>query len=450
MKKGFKFFSENSTLLLIVVMLVCTLFGVHGAMTADTVAVEPLPNTLSVTAARDDSPSLILDVIDQEVCKIRPFNVVLDTIGRQVKSEKSSTGQVIRHYAIDALAISTTMNSTYTGTSATSAALDCVDNTIIANDQTLICMGVPGYLPGTSTQDTMNDLVLYVTGQNAAGQAIVCALNGSGSSSDIIPTIPIGTVIMRAGRALSETQMQTDAYSGVPVDFSQYLQKFGAQIEESTMMKLVNKEVDWKFSDLEEEAVYDMRRTQNISFWKGVLRKKRIANSRSKKAEDIYFTMGIWAQAGTEIPLGATTTTLTAQDLVKLMKHSFTGNESGNTKLFIYGSDLLEAVENVEYTRNITVGAKQQAYGLEFSSIISKFGTLLGIHDKTLDDMGMADKGFVLDADFLRKWSMGWEVKDLDFKSSGERDVDGRSLIETCGLVLKNPNAHSRVALGAF
>jgi hypothetical protein len=132
------------------------------------------------------------------------------------------------------------------------------------------------------------------------------------------------------------------------------------------------------------------------------------------------------------------------------MKHSFTGNESGNKKLFIYGSDLLEAIENVEYTKNVTVGAKQQAYGLEFSSIVSKFGTLLGIHDKTLDDMGMGDKGFVLDADFLRKWSMGWNVKDLDFKTNGEKDVDGRSLIETCGLVLKNPNAHSRVALGTF
>jgi hypothetical protein len=64
--------------------------------------------------------------------------------------------------------------------------------------------------------------------------------------------------------------------------------------------------------------------------------------------------------------------------------------------------------------------------------------------------MGMADKAFILDADFLRKWTMGWQVKDLDFKSNGEKDVDGRSLIEICALILKNPNAHSRVALGEF
>jgi hypothetical protein len=255
---------------------------------------------------------------------------------------------------------------------------------------------------------------------------------------------------MRAGRSLSETQMQTDAYSGVPTDFTQYLQKFGAQIEQSTADKIADKEVGWTFNDLEEEAVYDMRRTQNISFWKGVLRKKRITNSRSTKTEDIYFTQGIWNQAGKELALGRTTTSLTAKDLVKLMKHAFSGNESGDKKLIIYGSDFLEAVENVEFTKNVTVGAKSQVYGLEFNSIISKFGTLLGVHDKTLDDMGMADKAFILDANFLRKWTQGFKTHNIDFKSNAEKDVDGRSLIEVCGLVLKNPNAHSRVALGAF
>jgi hypothetical protein len=448
MKKVFGLFKENSSLLMIIVMLMCALFGVSGAMTADTVAVTPVNEGLNLPDTRSESPNLVLDQIDKEVVKVRPMNVVLDTIGRNVKSVTQSKSQEIRHYAIDAIDLTTTLNTAHIADNATQIALDLKDNTIVANDQTLICIGVKGFIPGTSTQSS-KDLILYVTGKNDAGQPIVKAVNGSGSTG-IIPAIPKDTVIMRAGRALSQTQLQTDAYSGNPTDVGQYMQKFGAQIEEDTLRKIVETEVDWTFSDIEEEAIYDMRRTQNVSYWLGEKNKLHITNSRSKKAEDIYFTEGIWSQAGKQIALGRTTTTLTSADLVKLMKHTFTGNESGTTKLIIYGSDFLEAVENVEFTRNVTVGTKSQAYGLEFSSIISKFGTLQGIHDKTLDDMGMADKAFILDADFLRKWTMGWQVKDLDFKSNGEKDVDGRSLIEISALVLKNPNAHSRVALGDF
>lgn len=448
MKKVFGLFKENSSLLMIVVMLMCALFGVSGAMTADTVVVTPVNEGNTIASTKTDSVNLILDQIDKEVVKVRPMNVVLDTIGRSVKSVSQSKSQEIRHYAIDAIDLTTTLNTAHTNAALTQIALDLVDNTIVANDQTLICIGVKGFVPGTATASP-KDLILYVMGKNDAGQPIVKAVNGSGSTGTI-PAIAKDTVIMRAGRALSETQLQTDAYSGNPTDMAQYMQKFGAQIEESTMRKIADTEVDWGFSDLEEEAVYDMRRTQNISFWLGEKNKLHITNSRSKKAEDIYFTEGIWSQAGKQIALGATTTTLTSKDIVKLMKHTFTGNESGTTKLIIYGSDFLEAVENIEFTKNVTLGSKSQAYGLEFSSIISKFGTLQGIHDKTLDDMGMADKAFILDADFLRKWTMGWNVKDLDFKSNGEKDVDGRSLIETCALILKNPNAHSRVALAAF
>lgn len=440
---------QNSGLLMFLVMLVCSVLGVSGAMTADVTPVETMNESTTVASTRDDSPNLILDEIDKEVVKVRPMNVVLDTIGRNVKSVKQAKSQEIRHYAIDAVDLTTTLNTAHTDANATQIALDLVDNTIVSNDQTLVCVGVKGYVPGTSTAST-KDLILYVTGKNDAGQPIVKAVNGNGSTGKI-PAIAKDTVIMRAGRALSEKQLQTDAYSGNPTDMKQYMQKFGAQIEESTMRKIIDTEVGWTFSDMEEEAVYDMRRTQNISFWLGEKNKLHIPNSRSKsKAEDIYFTEGIWSQAGKEIALGRTTATLTSADLVKLMKHSFTGNESGDTKLIIYGSDFLEAVENVEFTKNVTVGAKSQAYGLTFSSIVSKFGTLQGIHDKTLDDMGMSDKAFILDADFLRKWTMGWNVRDLDFKSNGEKDVDGRSLIETCALILKNPNAHSRVALGSF
>lgn len=395
---------------------------------------------------RDNSENLILDQIDEKVTKIRPHDVVLDTISRNVSDTKNSTSQEIRHYAIDVIDLTATLDTATTAIAA-QVALDTSNNDIFAADQTIICEGISGYKEDHTTVDPDNDLMLYVIGKDSSGKPLCVAVNGvtSGSIVNGVPVIAANTVLTRAGRAGSETQIQTDAYSGVPTDFMQYLQKFMSQIEESTLMKITDKEVDWNFSDIEEEAIYDMKRTQNISFWKGVRSKLRIKNSRSNKAEDVYFTGGIWNQAGKDFDFNGVDPTVAT--LVSMMKTAFTGNASAKTKLFIAGSDTIEKFESITFNQVVYPGTRKQAFGLEFSSIVSKFGTLLVIHDQTLDDMGMADKGFILDADFLRKWTFGWKVNDFDFKKSGQGDVDGRSLIEICGLVLKNPDAHVRVTL---
>ena len=93
---------------------------------------------------------------------------------------------------------------------------------------------------------------------------------------------------------------KTDPYSGVPTDFTQYLQKFMAQVELSEIFQRADKEVDWEFTDAEEEAVFDMKRVQNVTYWKGVLGRVKTKNAHTKKAEDVYFTEGIWTQAGKE------------------------------------------------------------------------------------------------------------------------------------------------------
>ena len=73
-----------------------------------------------------------------------------------------------------------------------------------------------------------------------------------------------------------------------------------------------------------------------------------------RKPEDVYFTGGVWAQAGKEYDFNGET--VSATNLVNLMKHAFTGNASGKTKLFICGSDMLEALEQVDYDKSIKVG----------------------------------------------------------------------------------------------
>lgn len=442
---------NESGLFAMIIMVLCAAFGIidAGAMTADVVrpAGGGAINTAggaTATEARENSENLLLDTIDDRVARIRPYDVVLDTIARQIKDVRTSDNQVVRHYAIDVIDLNATLTTAYAG-GGSQTSLETSANDIFASEQTIFVDGVNGYKEDGVTVDADHPLMLYVIRKDTNGYPVVIAINGSGADNRTIPAIPLNTKLTRGGRAGAETQIQTDAYIGVPTDFPQFLQKFMAQVEMSDIFQRADKEVDWEFTDAEEEAVFDMKRVQNVTFWQGVRRRIRYKNDHIQKPEDIYFTEGIWTQAGKDFTFGGVP--IDSKNLVSLMKHAFTGNASGKKKLLICGSDFLEALEQVEYSKVVYVGSKMQAYGLEFNSIVSKFGTLLSAHDQSLDDMGMSDKAFILDADFLRKWTMGWRVNEFDFRKSGQSDADGRGLMEICGLVLKNPKAHSRVSL---
>lgn len=456
MKKIFTKIEENGLLMFVLVALLAVLgIADAGVVTADVinpsgggaVTVDD-ESSVSRTMTDEESVNLILDQIDKKVTKIRPYDVVLDTIARNIKDVKTSTGQVVRHYAIDTIDTTATLVTAVTEGS-TQVELVTSNKDIFASEQTINVNGVPGYMPDGTTPDPDHDLQLYVVGKSAAGNPLVVTYNGKGTNRDVIPDIAADTVLTRFGRAAAESQISTDAYSGVPTDFEQYLQKFIAQVEVTDIFNKADKEVEWNFSDVEEEAIFDMKRTQNFSLWKGVKGRKKIKNAHTTKAEDVFWTEGIWYQAGKDFSFGGT---VTATKMTDLMKTAFTGTNSGKRKLLIVGSGLLTDMENLYlqnsttgYVANVSVGSRKQAFGIEFTEYVSKFGVLMVTHDQSLDDLGMSDCGFILDPDFLRKWTMGWRVTNFDLRKSAQSDSDARGLMEICGLVLKNPKAHVRV-----
>jgi hypothetical protein len=442
---------KNSGLFMVMVMLLCSFFGVTdaSAMTADVInpAAGGAIHTDAMTTHTDvrvDSPNLLEDTVEEKVTVIRPYEVSLVTVASQISDIRKSNNQTVRHYIIDVIDSTATLSTAVAG-GVSQTALSTSNDSIFASEQTILVNGVQGYKEDGTTIDPDNFLTLYVVGKDAGNQPLVTAVNGTGATGDIIPAIPANATLIRMGRAGAETQMQTDAYSGVPTDYTQYLQKFMAQVEMSEIYKRADKEVNWDFTDLEKEAIFDMKATQNVSFWKGPRKRLRKKNAHTQKAEDIYLTGGIWAQAGKDFSFGGLP--VDAKNIVTLMKHAFADSSSGHKKLLIMGGDVVEAFEQIDYNKIVYPGTKMQAYGLEFGSIVSKFGTLLTLYDKSFDRMEMKDKFFILDADFLVKWTMGWRVNDFDFRKSGQADADGRGLIEICGLSLKNPKAHSRGSL---
>lgn len=375
--KRLKDLIKTSGLWALLFVALCSLFGImDGGVLCAGATITPeaggaivVGEGMSVTRTHEDVKRLLLDTIDEKVTKIRPHDVVIDTISRNVADVKTSNNQTIRHYAIDVIELSATVTTAITGNTNAQEELNTSDNGIFALDQTIFCEGINGYLEDGVTIDANNRLMLYVVGISSNNHPLVVAVNGKKVSGVItVPPIAANTIVTRGGRAGSESQIQTDAYSGIPTDSEQYLQKFMTQIEQTTLFDRADKEVDWEFTDAEEQAVYDMKHTQNISYWIGIKRRIKIKNSRSKKAEDVYFTGGIWNQAGKEYSFGGNP--VDENNIVGLMKVAFTGNASSKQKLLIIGSDLLEKFEQIDYKKVVYVGARKQAYGLEFTQIV--------------------------------------------------------------------------------
>jgi hypothetical protein len=398
----------------------------------------------SVSRTHDDSPDLILHHVEEKVTKIRPHEVKLYTIASQVKKVVHSSSQIVDYYSIDVLEMTTVTIAA--STLAAQVELKVADPGIIMQEQTLLVSGVPGYLEDGTTVDPDNNLVLYVVGRSTADYPLVVAMNGVIDSGVMkVPAIGSSKTIIRMGIAGSESQIQCDPYSGVVTKKTQYLQKFMTQIEQTTMFKIAKKEVDWDFSDEDELALFEMKRSMNMTYLLGVKRMRKLRNAHREKAEEVYVTGGVWNQAGKEFSFGGVD--IDESSMVAMMKVIFTGSASGQRKVLIIGSDLLERFEKVDYKKLVYAGATEQAYGIEFNSIVSKFGHLYVVHDQTFNDAEMSDCGMVLDPELMTKYTVfdGIRTTNWNNRELAISDSDARGIMEISGLVLRDSDAHARI-----
>lgn len=444
---------ENSVILLLI-MLLCSLFGVvdgGGIMAAEVTAgagggVIEAGGTNTAQFSRENSEDLLLNEIERKVVKIRPMGNPLEQISRYA-TQRPSKSQIVEYYSTDTIPADAKIKVAYTeptDNGEEQVTIDTTNNKIFSQFETIIVQGVNGYDEAGVTQTDVN-LVLYILKKSDDGKLVVCAVNGKsiGGTDNCVPSLAADVKLIRAGRAHNELDMKTTTYACVPTKRKQYLQIFRAQIEQSTLEKIADKEADWQFTDLEEEAVFDMKRGMNKSFWLGVPRLIHDTEGR-----DVYLTGGIWWQAGKAFAYGTSVSDLqfTKEMLIDLTRIAFTGNAGNKVKIWITGSELMSNLSKITYDKVLNDEKIFVKYGIRFKEVSTNFGTLWLVHDESLDEMGMSDKGLIFDADYLRKYSIySLKVKDLDLRAAGDKDVDARTISEISGLVLQNPEAHVKV-----
>lgn len=405
---------------------------------------------VTTEVAREASPHLLLNEIDKQVVKIRPMATPIDQISRMAGA-KHAASMTVNYYNVDTKPTTATLTQAYTepAEGSTSSAsgkikLRTSNNLIFDYSDTILVQGVYGY-DEQGINPTKQYLVLYVTGREADDSAIwVQPVNGKsiGGTTGCCPSIPKGTTLIRMGRAASELDVMSPQFEAMPTKDENYCQIFKMQVEQSTLEKLQDKEVAWNLSDQQEAAIYDMRLGMEKNFLFGI--KKQIYDNTKK--EQINLTGGIWFQAGKTF--NYEDASFNQDVVVDLMREAFTGNAGSKRKILIGGSGLIGRLNKLDYTKVITASDTTTRWGIDFTELRSKFGSLYVLLSEVFDEVGMSDNGLVVDPQYLQKYvHIPFDAEKLDLKKSGMRNVDAVVLTEASCLVLRYPKAHMRVVM---
>lgn len=412
------------------------------------------------SGGRDNGdPEFYTKDIDSRIIKIRPMATPIDQISRYAKAQSASSFEV-KYYSVGTRPTNcTTISKIEAQTTGASVELPVDDANMFTLDDTIRVVGVKGKFNDKGEaydpeDENTPDLVLCVCGRNdSTSMPVVYAVNGNKAKdgqTTFLPEIPSGTTLVRMGKACGELDVQTGRFNNIPMPEEQYCQNFMIQIEQSTFDKIADKEVDWSFSDIEEDGIYDMRLAQENTFLWGV--KNKIKHV-TKDGMYTWFTGGIWWMAGKDIEVGEwdeqkQCAVITDENLVDISKDLFVGTGIGNKRKILFcGSDMLSAFSKIK-SEKFRLKETVKVWNLKFKSWETDFGEILTIHHELFDLNGMSGCAFALDPEYLtKKTHLSWSRNILDLKKAGIRNTDAVVLQEVVCLYLRYAKAHARLRL---
>ena len=407
----------------------------------------------------DGDPEFYTKDIDKRIIKIRPMATPVDQISRYAKAQPCDSFEV-KYYSVGTRPISsTTTDDIEAQASGASVELKVDDANMFTLDDTIRVVGVKGKYNDKGVaydpdDENTPDLVLCVCGRNdSTSMPVVYAVNGNKASDGqtiFVPAIPSGTTLVRMGKACGELDVQTGRFNNIPMPEIQYCQNFMIQVEQSTFDKIAAKEVDWSFSDIEEDGIYDMRLAQENTFIWGV---KNVIRHTTKQGMNTWFTGGIWWMAGKDIEVGhwdsaKQCAVIDDEELVDISKDLFVGTGIGNKrKILLCGSDMLAAFSKIK-SEKFRLKDTVEVWNLKFKSWETDFGEILTIHHELFDLNGMSDCGFAMDPEYLtKKTHVSWSRNILDLKKAGIRNTNAVVIQEVVCLYLRYAKAHARMRL---
>lgn len=388
---------------------------------------------LTTDAANAASSELLRNSIDQKIVKIRPSATPIDQISRMVGSRRCSSMKV-DYYSVD--------------TKKTEASVSAGAN----QDE-----GIETLPDGTTTYTVSineagifdpSDTLIVAGEEGTGGKPLMCyVLKVDGASITLIPVnasenteIPDGATLVRMGRAATELDVQSPQFQAMPMKRRNNCQIFKMQVEQSVLQKLADKEVGWTLTDQEEAAIIDMRLGMEKSFLAGF----GTTIDDPIKGEKVYLTEGIWNQTDNKMSINLAT--LGEKDVIDICSRVFTHNNGSKSRILLAGTGLVEALSKLTVSRQLDVRDPRAKWGVEAREIVTNFGHLHIIHSEVFDQCGHRNDGFVLDPDYVTKYThIPFHAEQLDLRASGTRNTEAVVLTEASCMVLRYPKSHLKL-----
>ena len=388
-------------------------------------AVHGVGDATTVSRASELANDFIDADVDNQIINIASDESIIDTIKRRIRRQVRVNSFEVDHYLIDDKRSKAYTNETYTGIKATRAEISFSttgERKIFQEYYTAICKGVNGYDPTGQIELPGVDLMLFFVGKNSTTEApIAMAVNGPkvNASDDycVVPTIPIGTEIILLSSAAYETQKFIAPSTIVPVPERMYLQKQLCNSIVSDYFAAQKKRIQFSESQIAEAVLRQFRLESCRTAWVGQPGKFKVqAMDNAMGYQWDYFSKGIRWQFKRQYDLSSK---ITFADLINLSMVKFTGFNCTKKAIWLLGKQLLNDIQKIDLTlhKNISVTG-DKVFGIECTKIHTVFGDIDLIHDPTLDALGYAHCGGLIDENGLVRYYM----KNEDAKTE---NVDG-------------------------
>ena len=299
---------------------------------------------------------------------------------------------------------------------------------------TVIVSGVPGYKEGSKTK-TEGTLMLYVIESNGK-KAVMQAVNGmpknEGDTRENLdnmtcPEIPVGTTLLAASSAASESQLTITPENFQAREKSVYVQKKLLNIVFTDDYEKVKKEQPITVADLKTDAIIKYNLRAERTYLMGIKSRFK-AETGDGQIEDVYTSEGIINQLTNTYAIGDE---YTLSDLIAISKLQFTEFSENNRCFAFCGKNAIERLENIKLDgshQNDFINHNE--FDLSFKRFKDTFGSIDFIWAQTLDLMGLSDFMVIFDPKASRRYvKIGKREQTNDMSKGGGEVRDAKRWI---------------------
>lgn len=383
--------------------------------------------TTTVEKGKELDETYLKDDLEKKLIMIGPNENVIDTLTRSIGNTRKVSSVTTGGWEISVRDVEDTVVTG--GTVAASGTVNLVVSKplIWKKDDTLCIKDSASEVKHNFFVEEINDNTLK------------CRLVYDNTIPSSLPTIADEANIIRLSPAKSELDAQTDVLYQTPNSRTNYCQIHMAQVEESVIHGLHNKEVSFDFSTLKEQTLFQFRRDMELA---NLFGKKGYFVSGGKP---FYTSDGLWEQIEKEYVVKDET--FNNAKWVDMTRHIFEGNNGSDRRIALVGAGLMAQWSTAEsFQKQLDASQVEVVYGIRFNRIVTNFGELLV---KSLSGTMVGDytgKGLVIDPAFIRKDVFeALNTTPLDLDNTGQRRVKAVRILENYCLYVENQPVHCKL-----